>query len=160
MTNVHGHRLDPTSNVDIVEVHEELVQISVLTGPQGGPRLPYLVEPMGKYGAPSGTTVPVADPGRQLAPPTARQLDIGQGQDDRGQADGEDYEDGRGRVTHEAGTLPGAARIPTDRAARRGRGREDRRDDRQARYDDRGQDRDGRRSSRAPASHERTGHWT
>ena len=29
---------DPTSNVAIVKVHEELVQITVLTGPQGGPR--------------------------------------------------------------------------------------------------------------------------
>ena len=30
MTNVHGHRPDPISNVDLVEVHEELVQIAVL----------------------------------------------------------------------------------------------------------------------------------
>ena len=38
MSIVQGHWPDPTSNVAIVKVHEELVQITVLTGPQGGPR--------------------------------------------------------------------------------------------------------------------------
>ena len=38
MSNVHGYRPDPTSNVAIVTAHEELVQIRVLTGLQGGPR--------------------------------------------------------------------------------------------------------------------------
>ena len=38
MTNVHGHRPDRTANDDGVTLREELVLITVLTGPLPGPR--------------------------------------------------------------------------------------------------------------------------
>ncbi len=36
VSNVHGHRPDPTADVELIEVHEDLVQITILTGSQGG----------------------------------------------------------------------------------------------------------------------------